>query len=180
MDKAAEQLKTTLANEIKEIASKCPDEIKRFHYGLITHSQAGKFALNQYFGHWVHSYCVYFIYLMDIFPYISKLAADPNFNLNQVKQVFRDISQTEDLFLLTEYSGQKTLGIYLDKMVKVLDVIDTKEEFSELLDVFRAYLSRRYCWFHYYFPWGLGPSAFQRIEPEDVKEMMRLSQISNL
>ena len=178
MNQECEQLKTELENEIKKIATICPDEIKKFHYGLITHSQAGKYALNQYFGHWVHSYCVYFIYLMDIFPYISKLAADPNFNLEQVKQVVRDIAQTEDLFLLVEFSGQKTLGVYVNKLVNTLDFIKTKEEFQEVLDAFRAYFSRRYCWFHYYFPWGIGPGAFQRIEPDDVKEMMRLSQIS--
>ena len=57
----AELIKTT-----KDVAMTCPDEIKRYHYGIITHSDAGKNALNQYFGHWVHAYAHYIMYSSDI------------------------------------------------------------------------------------------------------------------
>jgi hypothetical protein len=74
-----------------------------------------------------------------------------------------------------EYGGQKTLGKYVEEMVGVSDTLQTKEEFIELLGVFQAFSSRLYWWFHWYFPWGVGPALCHRLSPEDIKEMVGLS-----
>jgi hypothetical protein len=78
--------------------------------------------------------------------------------------------------LLVEYGGQKSLGEYTDRTIAVLDSVKTKEEFLELLNAFQAYVTRLYWWFHWYFPWGIGPAVCRRLTPEDVKEIVRLSK----
>lgn len=178
MAKSWKELKEELGEEMRKIGATCPDEIKRFHYGLITHSEAGKYALNQYFGHWVHAYGCYFICTCDILPSIGRLAADPNFDLKQAKQMFCDVMQAGNMYIVVAYGGQKSLGKYIQEMIKVFDTMQTKEEFVELLEVFQAYVARLYCWFHWYFPWGIGPANYQRTDPEDVKEMARLIETS--
>jgi len=174
--KSWQELKKELGEETKKIFLTCPDEIKRFHYGIITHSDAGKYALDQYFGHWVHVYACYMMYSGDILASIERLAKDSNFELKQVKQMFCDISKLGNINLLVMYGGQKSLGRYIDEMIRAFDMLQTKEEFIELLDAFQAYVSRLYWWFHWYFPWGVGPALCRRLSPEDIKEIVRLSQ----
>ena len=171
------ELKRELGDETRKIMVTCPDEIKRFHYGIITHSEAGKYALNQYFGHWVHAYAHFFIYANDMLSGVHRLAQDPEFDLNHLKKMYCDISKPGNVPMLTvSYGGQKTLGKYIDKMIEVLDTLQTKEEFIELIEEFQVFISRLYWWFHWYFPWGIGPGSFQRLLPEDIREITRLSQ----
>lgn len=177
MAKLWQELKRELEGETEKIFTCPPDEIKRFHYGIITHSEAGKYALGQYFGHWVHAYACYMVYSGDILASIQRLAQDPNFELKQTKQMFCDISKLGSMNLLTTYGGQKSLGKYIDGMIRVFDTLQTKEEFIDLLNAFQAYTARLYWWFHWYFPWGVGPALCRRLSPEDVNEIVRLSEV---
>jgi hypothetical protein len=63
-------------------------------------------------------------------------------------------------------------------MIEAWDMLETREEAIELLNVFQEFVSRLYWWFHWYFPWGVGPGLFPRLSPEDIKEIVRLSQTS--
>lgn len=175
--KSWKELASELEEETGKMGTTCPDEIKRFHYGLITHSEVGKYTKNNYLGQWTHAYAASFIYSVDILSSIGRLVSDPDFGLKQAKQLFSDISQSGNVFVLagSGFAGQKGLGKYIQAMIDVFDTVQTKEEFLELLDAFQAYTARRWAWFHWYFRWGLGPAVFQRIDPEDLQEMIRLS-----
>jgi hypothetical protein len=59
-------------------------------------------------------------------------------------------------------------------MHESLKSIETREQFLELAKAWAAYVSRRYWWLHWYFPWGAGPAICPRRSAEDVKEMARL------
>lgn len=52
----------------RKILAKRSDKVKSFHYGVITHSEAGKYVMNQYFGHCVHLYAgiILWNYLLSI------------------------------------------------------------------------------------------------------------------
>jgi len=169
-------LKTEIEAEIKKIGGTCPNEIKRFHYGLITHSDAGKYSKNDYFTHQTHAYACYFIYTLDILSSIGRLAANPDFGLAEAKMMFEDISLTQsgNMYVLITYGGQKSLGKFIHSMVDAFKTINTRDEFVELLDTFGAYVSRLWAWMHWYYPWGIGPAVFQRVESEDLEEMQRL------
>ena len=174
MAKSWQELKKELEEATRKIMVTCPDEIKRFHYGIITHSDAGKHAINQYFGHMEHTYDWYVGRVDHIYPSILRLATDPDFELKHIKKMFCAAAPAS----FGEYAGQKSVANDAKEMVGALDTVQTKEEFVELMKAFQAYVGRLYAWFHWYFPWGVGPSLFQRVSPEDIKEIKRLSQIS--
>ncbi len=175
MAKSGKELKGELEEATRKIMATCPDEIKRFYYGTITHSEAGKYALNQYFGHFVEVYDFYSAYGLFVLGEILAIAMSPEFEVKHAKKMFCDMSvRAKGIFV--DYGGQKTLAKYIDEMVEVLDTVQTKEEFIELLKAFKAYVIRCYAWIHWYFPWGLGPPCFQRRSPEYLKEMIRLSE----
>jgi len=173
MAKAWQDLKAELEEEIQRLFTTCPDEIKRFHYGIITHSDAGKYSLNQYFGHWVHLYAFYMSYSDQVLGSLMHFANDPHFDLEQMCILFRQFAPPRAIM---EYGGQNTMANYVDEVVATLDTLKTKEEFIQLLKAWMAFVSRLYWWLHWYFPWGVGPGLFPRLSPEDIKEIVRLSQ----
>lgn len=168
-----QELKKELEEETKKLFEECPDEIKRFHYGIMTHSEAGKYNHNQYFGHMVHTYGYYGPYSLEMPRIIKVCGMDQQFTLDHLKKMFLEIYATAPFF--AKFSGQKTVGIYVKKMKEALPSVDTKEAFFALLDAFQSMMSRLYWWFHWYFPWGIGAVVCQRISSEDIQEMQRLS-----
>ena len=72
--------------------------------------------------------------------------------------------------------GKKLVAKYIMETADALDTVQTKEEFVELTGALGTFVTRLYWWFHWYFPWGVGASLCPRLSPEDVKEMVRLSQ----
>ena len=177
MAKSWQDLQAELEAETKRIFTTCPDEIKKFHYGIMTHSDAGKYALNQYFGHWVHAYARYMFYSGEELENIRKLALYPDSSLSVAKKMFCDVSKPRNIHhMLVVYGGQKSLGKYVDEMIGVLPSVRPKKDFLELLETFQGYVSRLYWWFHWYFPWGVGPAICPRLGPDDIKEIVRLSQ----
>ena len=170
------EVKAELEKRTLEIFEDCPDEIKRFHYGIITHSDAGKHSLNQYFGHWVHAYAHFMLYAGDMLDTVRRMTADPDYNLIQATKLFTDLSKPHgNHMLLVEYGGQARLGDAIDLVTGAMPSLESKEDFLELLTAMQSYASRLYWWFHWYSPWGLGTSC-QRLTPEDIKEIARLSQ----
>lgn len=176
MVKTWQALKKELEEETDKIFLTCPDEIKRFHYGIITHSDAGKYSLEQYFGHWVHAYSGYYGYVGTI-GNIIRLAMDTSFDLAQIKKVF-DAMIMSSTGVFAEYGGQKLQEKYSKKLFEVWDTVQKREELIDLLNAYQAFMSRLYWWFHWYFPWGVGPAICHRLSPEDIKEIVRLSQRS--
>jgi hypothetical protein len=171
MSESWKEVRDALQQETRRIALSCPDEIKRFHYGIITHSDAGKRSYNQYLGHYVHLYAWYMVYGGNILGLIGELAHDSRYSLDHVKDVFlRTVPGRE----MTGYSGQTPMADWSERIVAALPTVQTKEEFAELLAAWAAYVGRRYWWIHWYFPWGAGAAICRRLSREDIKEMIRL------
>jgi len=169
-----QKLKAEIDNATEELSFKCPDEIKRFHYGIITHSDAGKYSINQYFGHWVHLYAFYMGYTEQVLALLIQLVMDPRYSLEQCKDIYHRCSTFGPMI---QYGGQYTLGKFADEMLKAIETIEDKEDFLSLIRSWHGFVSRLYWWVHWYFPWGIGPAVFQRLTPEDVSEIVRLSQV---
>jgi len=166
------KLKEKIMDEAKKIQAKCPDEVKRFHYGLITHSEAGKYAMGQYFGHWVHLYSglMTWDYLIS---FLAGFAIDPHFDLETIKRLFKIFFG--DPSFIREYAGLDTFASFLEEIGKNLDSLRTKEEFADVISALKIYIGNLYAWCHYYFPWGIGPVFFRRLTREDVEDIKRLS-----
>ena len=169
------ELMKDLEKETEKIFETCPDEIKRFYYGIITHSDAGKYAKDQYFGHWVHLYGEYYSYSSTFMTSMIGWAADPNFSLKQFKKLFVPLSA--GAIGLGLYAGQETLGKYTKRMFELIEKIETKEQLVQLMQAWATFVSRLYWWVHWYFPWGVGPAIAYRKSPEDIREMARLAGV---
>ena len=176
MAKDWKELKAELDEETRRILLICPDEIKRFHYGIMTHSDAGKRSYDQYFGHWVHAYCEYLRYVSDL-SVIVRYAMDPTFAGEHIRKLVADLVVASAI-PFGEYGGQKLQAKYAAQLLEALDTAETAEQRVELLQAYYALISRIYWWFHWYFPWGIGPSTCHRRTPADVREMARLAGIT--
>lgn len=168
MTESWQEVKRALEEETRKWSAVCPDELKRFQYGLITHSDAGKYAYNQYLGHYVHLYAAYFM-LGSNMSTIEDMARDPRYDLEQMKDVVRRFTPVE-----WGYSGQKTMSNMARRMVSALDTLGSKDDLLELWCAWSCLVRRLHNWAHWYFPWGAGASICRRISKEDVKEMQRL------
>lgn len=163
--KTVEQLEA----ETLKLSLECPDDIKRFHYGLITHSDAGKYSYNQYLGHYVHLYGWFFSMSDFVLPSIVRYGGNPIYSLEALKDMLHNTIPTE-----WGWAGQYQMGELARKVLDSFGSIETREQFVELAKAWNAYVSRRYWWLHWYFPWGAGPAICPRISAEDVREMARL------
>lgn len=169
MAESWQEVKIALEAETRKWSAVCPDELKRFQYGLITHSDAGKYSYNQFLGHYVHLYGFYFAEASMITTTMEGMAGDPRYNLDQMKDVLRRFTPTD-----MSYGGQTTLGNMAKRVLGSLDTLGSKDDFIQLLGAWACLVHRLYHWCHWYFPWNAGASVCRRISKEDVKEMQRL------
>jgi hypothetical protein len=171
MAKTWQSVIAEIEQETQALFHECPDEIKRFHYGVITHSDAGKHAMNQYFGHWVHLYAFYMGYADLVLPIIRGFAEDPNFDLAHAKRVFLGFVPTGPML---QYAGQETLAKHAEPVREIMDQLTAREDFLALFEAWMTFVNRLYWWLHWYFPWGIGPALFPRLTEHDVDEINRL------
>lgn len=162
-------VKKALDEETRKWSAVCPDKLKRFHYGLITHSDAGKYAHNQYLGHYVNLYGFYFAESSMIVTTIEGMVGDLSYDLEQLKDLLRRFTPT-----YTSYSGQNILGSMAKRVLSCLDTLNSKDDLLELLGAWACLVARLHWWCHWYFPWNSGPAVSRRVSKEDVKEIQRL------
>lgn len=168
------QVKEELEKKTAEIWLECPDEIKRFHYGIITHSDAGKHSFDQYFGHWVHAYAGYYGWGNEI-GVMMGMTMDPEVDLKMIKKIFKAFIVSISPFF-AEYAGQHIQAKATTDVYEAMDTVENKQEMVQLLQAYHILITRLYWWIHWYFPWGIGPSLCHRLSPEDVREIVRLSK----
>jgi hypothetical protein len=176
MAKNWKEVKADLQRQTNETFLKCPDEIMRFRYGIITHSDAGKLSFDQYFGHWVHLYAWYLTMVYEVNQIIA-LARDPTFDFRLVKRVFWTVVADGARFTAA-YGGQKLILQATSATHEAMDSAGSAEELAQLLETYHTFLSQLYWWMHWYFPWGIGPVLCHRMSNDDIKEMVRLSGMS--
>lgn len=100
---------------------------------------------------------------------MTKAAADPDYTLDQCKQMFAWINLINVDFLA--YCGFVKLGEFAHSIIDLYDQIRTKDEFMEVLRRWYAYANRLYLWVHHVFPWSTG-SAFVHRSEEELKEVI--------
>ena len=102
---------------------------------------------------------------------LVRLTEEPSFTLEQLKHLFR-----ETVPLSAEFQGScgfTKLRDFVRDILKVLDTLETKDDFTELIDGLGIYTSLLNGWVHHYFPWYIG-ELFPQRKAEDIKEMARL------
>lgn len=148
----------------------CPDEVLRlFKYYIVPQNQGGK--MDQAFSTMVFAegdcrqmnayQCFLLVRVID----------HDDFTCEQMKTLFRESVPLSAEFIWT--CGLEMPWIYVQKMLKVFDLIDNKADLKELFFAFNAFVTHYHNWVHWEFPWGLG-EACRMTHKEDVQAMMRM------
>lgn len=101
----------------------------------------------------------------------TRLADNPIFTLEHLKAMFRDTVRICAEFLGT--TGLETVWMLAQEVLKVLDLLETKEDFKDLVGAFTAYETSMHNWIHFYFPWNVA-EMFPQVKKEDAEELMRV------
>ncbi len=100
-----------------------------------------------------------------------RLVSEPSFTLEHMKILYREYIPLSTLFQST--CGLEKVNELAVDILNVLDTLETKMEFKELLDSFCVYVSILHTWVHNFFPWYIG-ELFPQRTPEDIKEIVRM------
>ncbi len=100
-----------------------------------------------------------------------RLVDNDLFGVPQLKALFRDTVPISAEFLST--CGFEELWADTKEVLAVLDLIDNKADYKELISAYCFYVTNLHNWIHFYFPWYVGEFFPQR-KLEDVKEMEAL------
>lgn len=171
MRKELVELKEMMDAETKKIWAEEPDELKKIRMGYIE-NQAGSYG--QYWTTWdfakgmMRDYSMYTIYPM------LKCALSPEFNLEQCKKMFLIFDPPYSEYL--GYSGYRTLEKLAKRFKESLNLLETKEDFIEIITAFLKYANKYEAWCYHYFPWEIG-LAFKQKTKEEIAELARLAKI---
>jgi hypothetical protein len=105
---------------------------------------------------------------------LVRLIEDPSYTLDQLKSLFRELVP-----LSAEFQGScgfTKLRYFVRDILGVLDTLETKDDFAEVVDALSIYTALLNGWVHHFFPWYAG-ELFPQRKAEDVKEMARLMNV---
>ena len=93
-----------------------------------------------------------------------RLCGNEIFTLEHMKALFRDTVPLSANFLAT--CGFEQLWDYTQKILNVLDLIQDKAEYRQMLDAYCFYVTNLHNWCHYFFPWYVGDLFPQKTHKE--------------
>lgn len=170
MKSEVNKLVDALYEEADKIKTDCPMEVLRlFKYQIVPTNMGGL---------WNQAFTVMIFAEGDmramnaymLFP-LCRLFDHAEFNLEQLKTMFKETVPISAEFVAT--CGLETIWAYVRKILAVLDEIDNKSDFKELVEAFTAFQTNYHNWIHFYFPWYAG-EVFQLRKKEDVAEMAQI------
>jgi len=103
-----------------------------------------------------------------------RLIENDLFTVEHLKAIFRDSVPLSAEFLST--CGFEELWADTKEVLAVLDLVDNKADYKELISAYCFYVTNLHNWIHFFFPWYVGEFFTQR-KPEEVKEMASLLEI---
>jgi hypothetical protein len=169
MSDSYEKLKQEIEAETENIRLKEPDELKKIRFGLI---ESGAGSYGQYFTAWDFVHHEVRAFGCTSLYGILKAADMPGFTLDHLKALLRIYAPISAEFI--GYCGLSTIWDFTKRTLDLLDSLESKEEFVDLVAALTRYVNQVMAWSHHYFPWGIGVLFPKRTE-EDVKEMLRLT-----
>ena len=171
MKKELKELKEQMDIETKKIWSEEPDELKKLRMGYI---ENGAGSYGQYWTAWDFAYGMIRDYVCSAIYPMLKCTQSPKFNLDQCKEMFLVFSPPYSEYL--GYSGYRTLDRLCKRFKELLDLLETKDEFIEIITSLLKYSNKLEAWSHHYFPWQIGLLYPQKTK-EEIAELVRLAEI---
>ena len=91
------------------------------------------------------------------------------FTVDVLKALFKDTVPLSAEFLST--CGFEELWADTKEILSILDLVDNKTDYKELISAYCFYVTNLHNWIHFFFPWYIGEFFPQR-KLEEVKEMV--------
>jgi hypothetical protein len=168
MSNKAKKLAAAIKNEVDKMWVDEPVETKKLRLGLLE-SRAGSY-------HQCFSTLVFADGETRALGYIvlsgsMKAVQNPKFSLEQIRELIRILLPISIEYL--GYSGFPKIREFGRDFLSILDEIDSREEFEEILANFTLYANLFHGWIHLYFPWFLG-EFFPLRNKDNLEDMLRL------
>lgn len=162
-----------LFSEGEKIKTKCPMEVLRlFKYKIVPSNMGGLwdqvFTVMVFAEGDLRQMTAYQLWM------ISRLVDRDEFNLEQLKILFKETVPLSAEFQMT--CGFESIWEYTKKVLAVLDKVESKTDFKELIESLTCYANNFHNWVHFYFPWHTG-EMFRMTKKEDVAEMAKIMNI---
>jgi len=168
MSNKAKELAAAIKKEVDKMWVEEPIETKKLRLGCLD-SRPGSY--NQYFSTYVFADGETRATGYIVFSGIMKAVQNPKFGLDQIREMIRILVPISTEYL--GYSGFPKMREFGRTLLSILDEIDNKEDFEEILANFTLYANLFHGWIHLYFPWFLG-EFYPLKTKENLKEMMAL------
>lgn len=146
-----EKFKKEINEEIKNIWLEEPSELKKMRLGFID-SRAGSYG--QYFSTYVFVDGEIRALGYLCYSTLLRMVDDPKYDLYHLRQLARGLLPVCAEFL--GYTGLKKVWEFTKTFIDMLEEIDNKEDFKDIVRSLTLYTNRLHGWVHFYFPWGLG------------------------
>ena len=163
------EVKDKIDKEAESIKFAPPDEVLRlFKYQIVPSGQGtgGQAFTTMVFAEGDCRALAYYNILCLI-----RLVDEPSFTLEQMEVLFREYVPLSSLFLNT--CGLEKQWELVQDVLGVLDSLETKNDFMEVVDALGFYVSMLHGWVHHYFPWYIG-ELFPQRKRGDIEEMAKL------
>lgn len=154
----------------KDVKENCPAEILRlFKYQIVPSNQGGK--MDQAFSTMVFAegdarqMSAYQMFML------CRVIDHDDFTCDQMKTLFRESVPLSSEFIQT--CGLEQSWIYVQRMLKVFDLIDDKADLKELFFAFNGYFAAYHNWVQFWFPFAAG-EVYRMIHKEDVEAMAKM------
>lgn len=164
-----ENFKKEIDEEIKKIWLEEPKELKKIRLGFID-SQAGSYG--QYWTTYVFVDGEIRALGYLCYSTLLRMVDDPQYDMYHLRALARELVPVCAEFL--GYCGLKKMWEFTKTFIDMLEEIDNKKDFKDLVRLLTLYTNRLHGWVHFYFPWGLGV-LFPLRTKADAKEMEALA-----
>ena len=156
-----------LFKEADKIKTECPVEVTRLYkYNMVPSGMGSRwdqvFTVMVFAEGDLRQMTAYQLWM------ITRMSDREIYNLEQLKMLFRETVPLSAEFQMT--CGFESIWENTKKVMAVLDKVETKAEFKELIESLASYSNNFHNWVHFYFPWHVG-TMFRMRKEEEVKEM---------
>ena len=105
-----------------------------------------------------------------------KMSRDPDITLETLKKfTHNELAYGFDSMQFLAYVSTPEVDKFAKGIEAVLDQLQTKDEYYELMSTYVRYINLIHYWHHCTFPWHVG-LMYQYHSPEEIQKMAELAQ----
>ncbi len=170
---SVDQLVEEITAEANRIQFEAPDEvIKLFKHHIIdSHQGTGGQAFTTLMFAAGDARAMAYYNVLNL----TRVADNEEFSVEALRILFREYIPLSAQFQWT--CGLTTFWGLVQDVLRLLDQIETRDQFRDVIGALNLYTSALYGWVHIHFPWNIG-ELFPQRTAEDVREAARFIEAS--